>query len=43
MKKPYILALDDDSAVLRAVERDLKSRFAAHFHIVAANAPEKAS
>lgn len=42
MKKPYILALDDDSAVLRAVERDLKGRFSSRFQIVAADAPEKA-
>ena len=42
MKKPYILALDDDSAVLRAVERDLKGRFASRFRIIAADAPEKA-
>ncbi len=42
MKKPYILALDDDPAVLRAVERDLKSKFASQFRVVAADAPEKA-
>jgi thioredoxin reductase (NADPH) len=41
-KKPFILALDDDPAVLRAVERDLKSKFSADYRILAADAPEKA-
>ncbi len=42
MKKPYLLALDDDPAVIRAVERDLKSKFAASYRILAADSPEKA-
>lgn len=42
MKKPYILALDDDPAVIRAVERDLKSKFSANYRILAADSPEKA-
>lgn len=42
MRKPYILALDDDSAVLRAVERDLKSQFNASYRVVSADSPEKA-
>lgn len=42
MKKPYILAIDDDSAVLRAVERDLKSRFSQDYRIIAVDAPQKA-
>jgi len=41
-KKPFILALDDDPAVLRAVERDLKSKFSADYRILASDAPEKA-
>jgi thioredoxin reductase (NADPH) len=41
-KKPFILALDDDPAVLRAVERDLKSKFSSDYRILAADAPEKA-
>jgi thioredoxin reductase (NADPH) len=41
-KKPFILALDDDPAVLRAVERDLKSKFSADYRILAADAPSKA-
>jgi thioredoxin reductase (NADPH) len=27
MRKPYILAIDDDLSVLRAIERDLKAKF----------------
>ncbi|MBS1832918.1 MAG: response regulator, partial [Acidobacteria bacterium] len=42
MKKPYILAVDDDATVLRAVERDLKAKFASNYRILAANTPEKA-
>lgn len=42
MKKPYILALDDDSAVLRAVERDLKSKFSSTYRVLAADSPPKA-
>jgi len=41
-KKPFILALDDDPAVLRAVERDLKSKFSADYRILAADAPGEA-
>ncbi|HEY4978652.1 MAG TPA: response regulator, partial [Candidatus Acidoferrum sp.] len=42
IKKPYILALDDDSAVIRAVERDLKAKFSASYRILAADSPQKA-
>jgi thioredoxin reductase (NADPH) len=41
-KKPFILALDDDPAVLRAVERDLKSKFSSDYRILASDAPSKA-
>jgi thioredoxin reductase (NADPH) len=41
-KKPFILALDDDPAVLRAVERDLKSKFSSDYRILASDAPDKA-
>jgi thioredoxin reductase (NADPH) len=41
-KKPFILVLDDDPSVLRAVERDLKSKFAADYRILASDSPEKA-
>lgn len=42
MKKPYILALDDDQSVLRAVERDLKAKFAPSYRILAIDSPKKA-
>ncbi len=42
MRKPYILAVDDDVTVLRAVERDLKIRFAPQYRILAVDAPQKA-
>jgi thioredoxin reductase (NADPH) len=35
--KPVILAVDDDLPVLRAVERDLRSRYGDQYRIVAAN------
>lgn len=41
-KKPFILALDDDPSVLRAVERDLKSKFSADYRIIASDTPNKA-
>jgi len=42
MKKPYILAIDDDVSVLRAVERDLKAKFASGYRILAIDSPNKA-
>ncbi|QOY85557.1 FAD-dependent oxidoreductase [Paludibaculum fermentans] len=42
MKKPYILAIDDDTSVLRAVERDLKAKFSQDYRIIAVDAPQKA-
>jgi thioredoxin reductase (NADPH) len=42
MKKPYIVAIDDDPSVLPAVERDLKTKFAANYRILAFDAPHKA-
>src|ERR1019366_9388406 len=42
MAKPYILALDDDPQVLRAVERDLRSQYGSDYRVLAADAPEKA-
>jgi thioredoxin reductase (NADPH) len=41
MKKPYILAIDDDMSVLRAVERDLKSRFSSDYRILTTDSPQK--
>lgn len=37
MAKPVLMAVDDDGEVLRAVERDLRSRYAEHYRIVRAN------
>jgi thioredoxin reductase (NADPH) len=42
MGKPYILAVDDDPQVLRAVERDLKSQYGTEYRVVAVDAPDKA-
>jgi thioredoxin reductase (NADPH) len=42
MKKPYIIAIDDDLSVLRAVERDLKTKFSSHYRVLAADSPQKA-
>lgn len=42
MKKPYILAIDDDLSVLRAIERDLKSRFSPEYRILGLDSPQKA-
>jgi thioredoxin reductase (NADPH) len=39
---PVILAVDDDPQVLRAVERDLRSRFAADYRVVAADSGKTA-
>src|SRR5262245_51535497 len=36
MAKPVLIAVDDDAEVLRAVERDLRSRYAEHYRIVRA-------
>lgn len=42
MKKRYIIAVDDNLSVLRAVERDLKAKFASHYRVLAADSPHKA-
>jgi thioredoxin reductase (NADPH) len=42
MKKPYILALDDDISVLRAIERDLKAKFGVKYRVLALDSPSKA-
>ena len=41
-KNPFILALDDDPAVLRAVERDLRSKYSSDYRVLAAGSPVKA-
>ncbi|TMB85083.1 MAG: response regulator [Chloroflexi bacterium] len=40
--KPVILAVDDDAPVLRAVERDLRSRYGKEYRIVAATSGAEA-
>lgn len=40
--RPVILTVDDDAEVLRAIARDLRSRYAERYRIIAAGAPEEA-
>jgi thioredoxin reductase (NADPH) len=42
MAKAYILAVDDDPSVLRAVERDLKSQYGSEYRVLASDTPDKA-
>jgi thioredoxin reductase (NADPH) len=42
MAKPILLSVDDDTDVLRAVERDLRSRYGAEYRVIGNDAPEKA-
>src|SRR5215469_10140455 len=42
MAKPILLSVDDDSAVLRAIERDLRSHFGAAYRVMASDSPEGA-
>ncbi|HEV2499040.1 MAG TPA: FAD-dependent oxidoreductase [Terriglobia bacterium] len=37
MKKPILLAVDDDPEVLRAVDRDLRRRYAEHYRVLRAD------
>src|SRR6266403_703877 len=37
MPKPVLLAVDDDPEVLRAIERDLRSRYADRYRVMRAN------
>jgi len=37
MPKPVMLTVDDDPEVLRAIERDLRSRYAEHYRVMRAN------
>ena len=41
-RKPVLLAVDDDQEVVRAVERDLRSRYAREFTVVASSSGEDA-
>src|SRR5499425_3245433 len=42
MAKPILLSVDDDSDVLRAIERDLRSQYGAEYRVIGADSPEKA-
>src|ERR1700733_10514554 len=42
MPKPILLSVDDDSDVLRAIERDLRSQYGADYRIMASDSPEAA-
>ncbi|MCW5890709.1 MAG: FAD-dependent oxidoreductase [bacterium] len=40
--RPVILTVDDDAEVLRAIARDLRTRYAERYRIIAAGSPEEA-
>ena len=42
MPKPILLSVDDDSDVLRAIERDLRSQYGAEYRVIGSDSPEKA-
>ena len=42
MAKPVILTIDDDPEVLRAVERDLRRKYAADYRILRSESPSSA-
>src|SRR6202453_4682770 len=42
MAKPMLLSVDDDSDVLRAIERDLRSQYGAEYRIIGSDSPESA-
>ena len=42
MGKPILLSVDDDTDVLQAVERDLRSHYGASYRVLTSNAPEAA-
>src|SRR5215831_1370034 len=42
MAKPILLSVDDDTDVLRAIERDLRSHYGADFRVLASDSPEGA-
>lgn len=42
MGKPVILAVDDDPQVLRAVERDLRRKYARDYRVLRADSGESA-
>jgi len=42
MAKPVLLSVDDDSDVLRAIERDLRSQYGAEYRVIGSDSPERA-
>jgi thioredoxin reductase (NADPH) len=42
MAKPILLSVDDDIDVLRAVERDLRSKYGAEYRVIGSDSPEEA-
>src|ERR1700688_2392538 len=42
MTKPILLSVDDDSDVLRAIERDLRSKYGAEYRVIGSDSPEGA-
>ena len=42
MAKPILLSVDDDSDVLRVIERDLRSQYGAEYRVIGSDSPEGA-
>src|SRR6201993_2167676 len=42
MPKPILLSVDDDSDVLRAIERDLRSKYGADYRVIGSDSPGEA-
>jgi len=42
MAKPVLLTVDDDSDVLRAIERDLRSKYGADYRVIGSDSPQEA-
>ena len=39
MAKPVLLTVDDDPDVLRAIERDLRSKYGADYRVIGSDSP----
>jgi len=42
MAKPILLSVDDDSDVLRTIERDLRSQYGAAYRVIGSDSPARA-
>ena len=42
MAKPVLLSVDDDSDVLRAIERDLRAKYGSEYRVIGSDSPEGA-